>query len=180
MNEYLIIELSNNIKYTMVDMIEYQEHKYVLLSQTSDDETNISDQLDICRYDDIENDIDKIEDEEEYNVVKNMFDERIKKRQLELSILHQFEIENLIELKVENIEDYNYTLKHNEDTYNKNIEFNTNTKPEVGDIIYINQNALNGDMLTYGYINSLSDINDNNILILERDEGKIYFQRYYG
>ena len=60
MREHLIIELSNGIKYVVIDMLEEHGNKYFLLTQTSKDETKLSDEFEICRYDPINNNFDKI------------------------------------------------------------------------------------------------------------------------
>mgnify|MGYP003295340513 CR=1 FL=1 len=55
MKEHLIIELSNGIKYVAVDVIEHNNFKYFLLTQLSNEETALSTEFDICRYDEVNN-----------------------------------------------------------------------------------------------------------------------------
>ena len=86
MRERLIIELSNGIKYTIIDAIEYNSNKYFLLTQVSKDETMVSEELEICRYDIKNNNFDQITDIEEYTIIKKLFDERISQEKIELNI----------------------------------------------------------------------------------------------
>ena len=56
-NMDLIIELSNGIKYVAIDVIEHNNFKYFLLTQLSNEETALSTEFDICRYDEVNNKI---------------------------------------------------------------------------------------------------------------------------
>ena len=78
------------------------------------------------------------------------------------------------------VKNYDYKLKHEEKTYNKNIEFYSKTKPQKGDYIYISRNTLEEDMLTYGHIHNIDDLNHNNVLVIEKNEKRVYLLRYYG
>ena len=88
MRENIIIELSDGMKYTVIDMLNIHNNKYFLLAQTSKDETKISDKFDICKYDNVHNNFDYIENVDEYTQVKTLFDQRIEKHRIELSIIN--------------------------------------------------------------------------------------------
>jgi hypothetical protein len=180
MRENVIIELTNGMKYIVVDMIEMNSNKYFLLSQTSKDETKISDKFDICRYDNDNNNFDYIENVDEYTQIKNLFDQRIEKHRIEFEIISKIDFDNLIKLEVLNVRKYEYKLKYNNKVIQKNIEFYSKTKPIKGDYIYMSISTLNEDMLSYGHIHSLDNISHTNILVIEKGNQKIYLQRYYG
>ena len=113
MRENLIIELSNGIKYVIIDAVEYNSFKYFLLTQVSKDETKISEDIEICRYDNVNNNFDQITDIEEYNLIKAIFDERTSKEKLELNIIHRIDFDELIKLEVLSVKKYDYKFKYN-------------------------------------------------------------------
>lgn len=180
MSENIIIELSNGIKYTVIDVIEYNSYKYFLLMQVSKDEKKISKEFDICKYDNINNNFDSINIKEEYDIVKEIFDKRLEKKAIELNIIHKVDFDELIKLEVINAKKYDYTFKYNGKIINKNIEFYSKTKPKVKDIIYMSYKILEDDMLAFGHIKNIQEVNHNNVLIIQRDNQKIYLRRYYG
>lgn len=180
MRENIIVELSNGIKYTIVEATEYKTHKYFLLTQVSKDETMISESFEICRYDQIHNNFDQISNEEEYRMIKEVFDRKITQKKIELSIIHKIDFDELIRLEVINVKKYNYKLKYDNKIISKNIEFYSNTKLKEKDIIYISYKILEDDMLAFGHIKNIQEVNHNNILIIQRKDQKIYLRRYYG
>lgn len=180
MREHLIVELSNGIKYAVIDMIEEFDNKYFLLTQTSKDETKISDELEICRYDNINNNFDKIENPEEYLHIKEIFDKRIANKKIELNIINKIDFDELIKLQVMSARKYDYKFKYNNKIIHKNIEFYSKTKPKVGDYVYLSLETLGEDMLAYGHITNINEIGHNNVLVIEREDKKIYLKRYYG
>lgn len=180
MTENLVIEMSNGVKYTVIDILEYNKETYFLLTLTSKDETKISDQFEICKYDKIHNNFDKIEYEDEYEFIKKKFDERLEKEKIEISIVNRIDFDELLKLEVLSVKKYDYKLKHEEKTYTKNIEFYSKTKPQKGDYIYISRNTLEEDMLTYGHIHNIDALNHNNVLVIEKNEKRVYLLRYYG
>ena len=180
MRENIIIELSDGMKYTVIDMLNIHNNKYFLLAQTSKDETKISDKFDICKYDNVHNNFDYIENVDEYTQVKTLFDQRIEKHRIELSIINKIDFDNLIKLEVLSVKKYDYKIKYNNKSIQKNMEFYSKTKPTKGDYIYMSLSTLNDYMLSYGHIHSLENINHTNILVIEKGDQKIYLQRYYG
>ena len=113
MREPLIVELSNGIKYVIIDMLEEHGNKYFLLTQTSKDETKLSDEFEICRYDPVNNNFDKIENEQEYFHIKEIFDRRIENKRIELAIINKVDFDELIKLEVTSVRKYDYKFKYN-------------------------------------------------------------------
>ena len=180
MKENLIVELSNGEKYTVIDVIEYNKETYFLITQTSQDETKISESFEICKYDKINNNFDKIEYEDEYEFIKQKFNERLEKEKIEMSIISKIDFDELLKLEVIEVKKYDYKLKYENEIYTKNIEFYSNTKPKVGDYIYLSRVTLEDNVLTYGHIHNIEELNHNNILVIEKDEKRAYLVRYYG
>ena len=180
MRESLIIELSNGIKYTIIDAIEYNSFKYFLLTQVSKDETQIANELEMCRYDQVHNNLDQITNEEEYAIIKKIFDDRTSKEKLEINIIHRIDFDELIKLEVLSVRKYDYKFKYDGKIIHKNIEFYSKTKPKVGDAIYISYKFLEDDMLSFGHIKNIAEVNHNNVLVIERANQRIYLRRYYG
>lgn len=90
----------------------------------------------------------------------------------------------MIKLLIKNIEDYNYSLEDsNFNNYLINIEFYS-YKPEIGDYIYLNKNLLEEKILNIGPLTSASgkDVidGDEDLIILEHNQDKIYLKRLYG
>ena len=50
----------------------------------------------------------------------------------------------------------------------------------IGDKIYISSLTLEDNVLSYGHIKNVDAINHNNVLVIQRDDKRIYLQRYYG
>jgi len=96
-------------------------------------------------------------------------------------------MESLIELRVLNIDNYNYTLVDKSDNkYNINIEFYDIDKClNIGDYIYMNNELLNEKVLSFGsvkgdYGKELLDTNRDEIIIIRMENELIYLKRYYG
>ena len=45
---------------------------------------------------------------------------------------------------------------------------------------YISIETIGDDMLSYGHIKNINEINHNNILVIERQDKRVYLKRYYG
>ena len=75
MNDTEIIELENGEKYAIISSINYDNKEYILVSEISDDEQNISEELDIfIRTNEF---IKAIEEENEYNLLKEVFEKKL-------------------------------------------------------------------------------------------------------
>lgn len=180
MNEHIIIELSNGIKYVAIDIIEYNSNKYFLLTQISNEETALSEEFDICKYDEINNNFDLIKAGKELSEVKTIFVERLKKKKIEVNIHEKIDFNNLLKLKVLNVNNYDYILEYEDGKIIRNIEFYSKSKPQVNDYIYVSKNILDEDVLAYGHITNIEELSNEIIFIIERDNTKIYLKRYYG
>ena len=180
MIEHLIIELSNGIKYVVIDMVDLNNNKYFLLTQTSKDETKIAKEIEICKYDAINNNFDKIEDQEEYNNIKVIFDQRMENKKVENNIIARIDFDELIKLEVLSVRKYDYKFRYNDIIIHKNIEFYSKTKPKAGDHVYVSLYLLEDDVLSFGHIKNIKEVNHQNVLVIEREGSRIYLRRYYG
>lgn len=161
-------------------MIDEDNNKYFLLAQKSKDETKLTDKFDICKYDSIHNNFDRLENPDEYCYINSLFDKRVQQKKLELSLIHKIDFDNLIKLEVSIVRKYDYKFKYEGKIIHKNIEFYSNTKPQAGDYVYVSMATLGEDMLAYGHIKNIEEVNHQNILIIERKDKRIYLRRYYG
>lgn len=90
-------------------------------------------------------------------------------------------------LKIEEIDNYNYSLKDSDNNYyNINIEFyDILDKIDIGDVLYMDEELLKEKVLNFGLLDSIygrkiNDSNDIDIVILEIKDKKIYLKRIYG
>ena len=84
---------------------------------------------------------------------------------------------------IKDIKDYNYTLVDQDNKeYKKNIEFYSNYKPVIGDILYIDDSIIN-DINLYAfdeiYDATKAKIEDI-IKVVSNDQKEYYFQRRFG
>ena len=90
-------------------------------------------------------------------------------------------------LEIKNINNYEYSLKDEfGNDYNITIEFHSlNELPSINDCIYISNKLLREKMISLGPIGSkygrnIINENDTDIVVLIKNNEKIYLQRYYG
>lgn len=178
MNKYKIIELSNGIEYVLIDILDYNNKRYFF--STKINENNINDIFEILLYDEKNNSILNIENKEEYDYLFSIFEERLNNKKIEIDILSNIDYNNLIKFKVTDIEGFNYKLNYNNKIFIKNIEFYSKNKPTKNDYIYLSEKNIKEDMLQFGHILDLKNIIDDEILIIESENKKIYLQKYYG
>lgn len=181
MNEYVILELENGTKCTVVDALEYGAKKYFLVLLVSKEEDYIDDDFKLCMYNENKNYLEKITNEEEKDFIMSIFDERLKeKKELEeqLNLISN----NLIKLRIVDINDYNYILElPNGEKIIKNINFYVGNKLEVNNYIYMSEAIIKEkNIFQYGIIYDLKKININEIIKIETSEKEYYLQRYYG
>ena len=88
----------------------------------------------------------------------------------------------MIKLKIKNKDKYsNYVLESNNKKYDVNINFMDAILPSVGEHIYMPEKVLNENVsLNYGIIEDSSNINEDEIIVLVKNNNKIYMQRFYG
>lgn len=90
----------------------------------------------------------------------------------------------MIKLQIKNIDGYNYYLEDsNSNKYIINIEFYS-SKPEILDYLYLNESLLEEKILNIGSLTNPcgKDIieDDEDLIILEHSQNKIYLKRIYG
>ena len=85
-------------------------------------------------------------------------------------------------VKISKIDNYNYTLvDDNNKLYIKNIEFYSNYKPVVGDIIYIDDLVLKEENLyAYDEIYDKTNYKLEDMVKIVHNDDEYYFQRIYG
>lgn len=178
MNEYKIIEISNGIEYVLIDILDYNNKRYLLSSKIN--ENKVNDIFEILLYDEKNNSLLNLENKEEYDYLFSIFEERLNNKKIEIDILSNIDYNNLIKYKVIDIEGFNYKLKYNNKIFIKNIEFYSKSKPNKNDYIYLSEKNIKEDILQFGHIIDLKNIIDDEILIIESENKKIYLQKYYG
>ena len=77
---------------------------------------------------------------------------------------------------------YDYTLiDEKENIYNKNIEFYSKYKPQVNDIIYVDESILNEiNLYAFDEVYDTKNVNIKDIVKVVSNDKEYYFQRRYG
>lgn len=91
----------------------------------------------------------------------------------------------MIKLRVTNIEEYNYVLKHNNKEYKVHLTFLGDKIPKVNDLIYVDEFLIKEvNLYTYGPLNGkyakMQDVDDLEIMKVISLHEEYYLQRYYG
>ena len=88
----------------------------------------------------------------------------------------------MIKLLMKSKDEYcNYVFENNNKTYELNINFMDIELPVVGDYIYMPENVLKEKVsLNYGLIDSIDNLNEDELVLLVNNNKKVYLQRYYG
>lgn len=178
MNNYVMIELEKGNKYILIDMINNNEKKYFLVAEVKSDENNISNEFDICLYNEEKNWFEKIDDEMEYNIVRDTFDKRLDEKKQQLKNLEIHNLSNIIKLKVIDIDGFKYTFERtNGQTLVMDIEIFGNFKIEINDYIYMLEETTKENItIRFGPIYT----DKTEIIKILRKEEKYYLQRYFG
>lgn len=181
MKEYVILELENGTKCTVVDALEYGAKKYFLVLLVSEEEDYVADDFKLCIYNENKNYLERITNEAEKDFIMSIFEERLKeKKELEeqLNLISN----NLIKLRIVDINEFDYTLElTNGEKIIKNINFYVGNKLEVNNYIYMSEAIIKEkNIFQYGIIYDLKKININEIIKIETSEKEYYLQRYYG
>lgn len=157
-------------------MLENTNKKYFLLTQVLD-ENNINNEFEIYYLDEENNSFEVIEDELEYNFIKEIFNNRLNELKKELEDIDN-NLPNIIKLKVVDINNYNYTFeKINGEKITMDIEIFGDFKIQVNDYVYIFEDTTKENItIRFGTIYT------NKIEIIKIVRGKeiYYLQRYYG
>lgn len=180
MLEYRIIELENNNKCAIIDTLEWNNKKYVLVIGISNDEKFVDNKFIIGIYNESKNYFELIE-EDNLEYLSQMFLEKLIKKQELDKLLNNIEL-NLIKLRVKKIDNTNYKLEDSKgNIINKNLIFYNDKNPNVDEYICLsNQIIKEENIFQYGDINNLHKINANEIIKVETKDGEYFLQRYYG
>lgn len=83
---------------------------------------------------------------------------------------------------IKEINDYDYTLVDSDNKkYIKNIEFYSDYKPVVGDIIYLDDSILNiMNIYSFDEIYDTSNVKKEDIIKVVSKDKEYYFQRSFG
>lgn len=179
MIEYSNITLENDEKYIIVDTINYNNVKYVLVSKILENNI-ISNEFNIYIYNDNLNSIKKIE-EDEFYIIEELFENKLNKVMVNLKNSN-FDLSKLNRLRIIGINNYDYILEDLlGNTINKNIELYIDKKLKIGDYIYLSDNIIKEkNIFQYGKIFD-KNIDEDELLVIEYDNNNyIYLQRYYG
>ena len=182
MKEHVIIELENGSKYAVIDTMEKGIKKYFLVTTVSKDETEVDDEFKVCIYNEEKNYFEKIENEEEYDLIMSLFEERLEQQKEIDEALENISKNNLEKLRIINIDGYDYTLEDSRgNTIKKNIEFYVENKPTIGSYIYMSEKVIKEkNIFAYGSINDYKNIKEDEIIKIENNEEEVFLQRYYG
>lgn len=175
MNNYLTVELSNNSKYIVVEILNLNEKIYFLLTKILDDGKNISDIFDIVLFNIMENSFESLIDEDEYLYVKNMFENKL---DIDRNNNDKLGFNNIHKYKIVDRDNLLFVLKNDSDEFfNLEMELYGNFDIKVNDYIYISDNLLKeNDIVRFGSVYT-----DKTEIIKVVSENKVfYLQRYYG
>ena len=88
----------------------------------------------------------------------------------------------MIKLVIKNKDEYsNYVLEGNNETYDVNINFMNVELPAIGDYLYIPEKVLKEKVsLNYGIIENSNNIDEEELMVIVKNNNKIYLQRLYG
>lgn len=179
MKEYVIVKLENDKKCVIIDTLKYQSKEYFLITEVSEDETNILEDYKVCLYDYDKNCFVKIKDEEELNLIASEFENNIKNKSI---FEESVSFDECVKIKILDINNYDYTFELEDGRkITRNIEFYLENKPKINDYIYISEEVIKeNNVLQYGYIKDLNNINNNEIIKVVSSNDEYYYQRYYG
>ena len=82
---------------------------------------------------------------------------------------------------IKEINNYEYTLVDKDNEYIKNIEFYSNYKPCVGDIIYLDDSIINDvNLFTFDEVYDTKNVKKEDIIKIVSNNKEYYFQRRFG
>lgn len=177
MKEYTIIELKNGDNYVLVDMLNIDNKKYFLLANIILYDNEVDNYFDIFIYKEETNSISEIEDEYEYNSIKDIFNNKLDNLRKELIEMDNNKLK-IIKLKVLDINNNDYTFeKIDGSKLIVNIEIYGNLKLEVNDYLYIKEDTIKENVtIRFGSIYT----DKTEIIKIVRNDEIYYLQRYYG
>jgi len=82
---------------------------------------------------------------------------------------------------IKDINNYDYVLVDKDNkSYIKNIEFYSKYKPNINDIIYLDDELLNDNLLAFDEIYDITNVDKRDIIKVVNANNEYYFQRRYG
>ena len=176
MKNYVMVELKNDERFVIVDMLDYDNKKYFLLARVLN-EVDVDNEFEIYYYNGETNSFDELENELEYNYVKDLFSNRLVELGKRIEI-EDNNVSNIIKLRVVDIKDYYYTFeKVTGETINMDIEVFGDFKIQVNDYVYMLEDTTK-ETITVRFGTVISD--ETEIIKIARGEEAYYLQRYYG
>ena len=176
MKNYVMVELKNDERFVIVDTLDYDNKKYFLLARVLN-EVDVDNEFEIYYYNGETNSFDELENELEYNYVKDLFSNRLNELGKRIEI-EDNNVSNIIKLRVVDIKDYYYTFeKVTGEIINMDIEVFGNFKIQVNDNVYMLEDTTK-ETITVRFGTVISD--ETEIIKIIRGEESYYLQRYYG
>ena len=88
----------------------------------------------------------------------------------------------MYKLIIQEINNYDYKLiDQDNNIYNKNIEFYSKYKPQVNDIIYVDESIINEvNLYAFDEVYDTRDVDIKDIIKIVSNKKEYYFQRRYG
>ena len=85
-------------------------------------------------------------------------------------------------LIIKEIDNYDYLLiNQDNNVYNKNIEFYSEYKPQINDIIYVDDSIINEvNLYAFDEVSDTRDVDIKDIIKVVGSDKEYYFQRRYG
>ena len=176
MKNNVMLELKNDERFVIVDTLDYDNKKYFLLARALN-EVDVDSEFEIYYYNSETNSFDELENELEYNYVKDLFSNRLVELGKRIEI-EDNNVSNIIKLRVVDIKDYYYTFeKVTGEIINMDIEVFDNFKIQVNDYVYMLEDTTK-ETITVRFGTVISD--ETEIIKIIRGEEAYYLQRYYG
>lgn len=177
MNNFFTIELKNNNKYIVVEILNLNGKIYFLLAKILPEGNKITNLFDIFIFNVLENSFEEITEEDEYLCVKKMFEKRLKENENNNNLEYN-KFSNISKYKIIDIDNLVYVLKNDKgEIFNLEMEFFDNIDIKINDYMYISDSLINeNNIIRFGSV-----YNDKTEIIkVVRDERVFYLQRYYG
>ena len=179
MKEYLTLRLNDGETLIVVDQTLYNNNTYFLTVEILED-NNISDDFIIYIFNEKKNELINLEDENLKEEIMSIFNDRLNENSIEYDLLENINANDFISLTIKEIKDNLYILEYEGNIIEKYLEFFTNTKPKVNDIIYISKNLLDIKLLSYGHFVNYDNITEEDVMIIKSNNYRVLYRRLYG
>ena len=178
MNKYIVVKLEDGSKYAIIDILNYENKIYFLITPTFNNGKFINNEFMICQYDEVKNSFEEVETN--YKDIKRIFDERLKDEQTKLNYLDQLE-DKMHKFKIISINNYDYTLEDEKgNKIIKNLDF-YNYELNINDYLYIPERIVKEiNIFQYGDIYNFNKLELDELIKIETKKDICFLQRYYG